>query len=99
VVGLFLLADAMRRGELVPRCWWGALLLGTGAFQLYDGVVQHKLLRLHQIRYHVSLWPYDLAWDVVAAVLVALGALLLATGARASKRGSVTAARPREHAE
>jgi len=48
VAGLFLLADALRRGGFVPKRWWGALLLGAGGFQLYDGIVQHKLLGLHQ---------------------------------------------------
>jgi hypothetical protein len=56
VAGLFLLADAHRRGGFVPKRWWGGLLLGVGGFQLYDGIVQHKLLGLHQIRYHVTIW-------------------------------------------
>jgi len=43
-VGLFLLADTLRRGGFVPKRWWGALLLGAGGFQLYDGTIQHKLL-------------------------------------------------------
>jgi uncharacterized membrane protein len=34
----------------------GGLLLGAGGFQLYDGIVQHMLLGLHQIRYHVVIW-------------------------------------------
>lgn len=55
VAGLFLLADAHRRGGFVPKRWWGGLLLGAGGFQLYDGIVQHKLLGLHQIRYHVTI--------------------------------------------
>ena len=50
VASLLLLADARRRGPVPGMRWWGALLLGAGAFQLYDGTVQHKLLGLHQIR-------------------------------------------------
>jgi uncharacterized membrane protein len=53
------------------------LLLGAGGFQLFDGTVNHKVLRLHQIRYGVELWPYDVAWDVAAIVLLGLGAALL----------------------
>src|ERR1700716_1743447 len=41
VVGLFLLADATRRGIFIPKRWWASLLLGAGGFQLYDGIVQH----------------------------------------------------------
>jgi uncharacterized membrane protein len=53
------------------------VLVGYGAFQLYDGTVQHKLLRLHQIRYDVELLPYDLAWNLSAAVFLIVGAVLL----------------------
>src|SRR5882757_6365228 len=73
-------------GGFVPKRWWGALLLGAAAFQLYDGIVQHKLLGLHQIRYHVTLWPYDLTWNLIAAVMIAAGAALM-TG-RAGVTGS-----------
>ncbi len=77
VAALFLLVDARRRGPVPKARWWGGLLAGAGAFQLYDGTVQHKLLGLHQIRYGVDLRPYDRAWDVVAVVLLVAGALLL----------------------
>jgi uncharacterized membrane protein len=77
VAGLFLLADAHRRGGFVPKRWWGALLLGAGGFQLYDGIVQHKPLGLHQIRYHVTIWPYDLTWNVIAFIMILAGILLM----------------------
>ena len=54
----------------------GWLLVGAGVFQLYDGTVHHKLLGLHQIRYGVDLLPYDLTWNLVAAVLVVVGVLV-----------------------
>jgi uncharacterized membrane protein len=82
VGGLFLLADLRRRRAFERRRWWGGLLTGAGAFQLYDGTVQHKLLQLHQIRYHVDLVPYDWTWNVIAVVLLALGAVLLRRGRR-----------------
>jgi uncharacterized membrane protein len=59
------------------RSWWGGLLAAAGAFQLYDGTVQHKLLRLHQIRYDVDIVPYDWAWNIVAVVVLAVGCGLL----------------------
>ena len=77
VAGLFLLADAHRRGGCVPKRWWGGLLLGAGGFQLYDGIVQHKLLGLHQIRYHVTIWPYDLTWNLIAFIMILAGVLLM----------------------
>jgi len=77
VAGLFWFAALQRGRELVSRRWFGGLALGAGAFQLYDGTVQHKLLRLHQIRYDVDLLAYDLTWNLVAALLVVAGAVLV----------------------
>ena len=77
VAGFFLFSDLRRHGTLAPRSAWAGLLLGAGGFQLWDGVVDHKLLRLHQVRYDVDLLPYDLAWNGVAVLLLGLGATLL----------------------
>ena len=77
VVGLFLFADLQRRRATVPKRLWGGALLGWGGFQVYDGLVQHKVLGLHQIRYHVDLLPYDLVWNVGGGIGILLGALLL----------------------
>jgi uncharacterized membrane protein len=77
VAALFLFADLRRRDAVSPPHWWGGLLIGAGGFQLYDGTVQHKLMRLHQIRYHVDVAPYDWTWNIVAVVLIVAGAVLL----------------------
>lgn len=77
VAALFLFADLRRRRAVRPGLWWGGLLTGAGAFQLYDGTVQHKLLGLHQIRYDVDLAPYDWTWNVIAVLLLAAGVGLL----------------------
>ncbi|AWH96888.1 DUF2243 domain-containing protein [Dietzia psychralcaliphila] len=77
VWGLFMLGDVRHR-VVVP--WWrwsGAVLAGVGFFQLFDGLVFHKLLRIHQIRYGVDLVVYDLAWLGSAALLLLVGALIL----------------------
>ncbi len=77
VSGLFLLADLRRRRALVTGRWVGGLLVGAGGFQLYDGLVQHKVLGLHQVRYGVPLLAYDLVWDLVAVVLLVVGAVVV----------------------
>ena len=87
VVGLFLMADSLRRGGFIPKRWWGALLLGAGGFQLYDGTIQHKLLRLHQIRYHVVIWPYDLTWNVLAVIMIIAGLMLMRGRAEVARSG------------
>ncbi|MFC8682616.1 DUF2243 domain-containing protein [Microbacterium ureisolvens] len=78
--GLFLLADLRRRDALVWSLWVGGVLTGAGAFQLYDGIVQHKLWGIHQIRYVDDLIVYDVIWNVVALVMIGLGVVLLAAG-------------------
>ncbi|AYG79170.1 hypothetical protein DWB77_01280 [Streptomyces hundungensis] len=84
VIGLFMVADLRHRAGLVGRALAGGVLTGTGAFQLYDGTVQHKLMGLHQIRYHVDLTPYDLTWNILAVVFLGVGVVLLRS-ARSSK--------------
>ena len=77
VVGLFLFADLQRRQATVPRRVWAGGLIGAGAFQLYDGLVHHKVLGLHQVRYGVELLPYDLAWNAGGAIALVAGLVLL----------------------
>ena len=77
VAGFFWFADLRRRGTLARRSAWGGFVLGLGAFQLFDGIVDHKLLDLHEIRYGVDVLPYDLAWNGAALVLLLVGAIML----------------------
>jgi uncharacterized membrane protein len=84
VAGLALLADVRRRGSYAASRWWGAVLLGAGAFQTWDGVVQHKLLRLHQVRYGVDLTGYDLAWTGAGVAVLLAGAVLFRRGRAAT---------------
>src|SRR4051812_15289187 len=37
VAGIFLVADLRRSEALSPRSAWGGVLVGAGAFQLFDG--------------------------------------------------------------
>ncbi|WP_078414868.1 DUF2243 domain-containing protein [Priestia abyssalis] len=72
----FMLADLNRRNAWWPARWWGGILIGGGGFQLYDGIIQHKLMRIHQIRYNVDILPYDLIWNILAAAMLAAGIVL-----------------------
>jgi uncharacterized membrane protein len=80
VAGLALLADVRRRRSFAPVRWWGAVLLGAGGFQTWDGVVDHKVLRVHQVRYGVDLTGYDLLWTGSGVLLALVGAALLWQG-------------------
>ena len=81
VGGGFLIADLLRRGAFARRWAWAGAFLGAGGFQVFDGIVDHKVLRVHQVRYGVELLPYDLAWNAAGLALLAVG-LALALRAR-----------------
>lgn len=78
ILGGILLWRARRAGPLDGRRVWGSVLAGAGAFNLYDGTIQHKLLRLHQVREGVANEaPYDLAFIGVALLTLVVGLALL----------------------
>jgi len=77
VWGLFMFA-AVRRATAIPwGRWAGAVLVGVGFFQLFDGVVHHKILGIHQIRYGVDLFVYDLVWIGSAILMLVVGLVVL----------------------
>lgn len=77
VGSLFMVADLRRRNAFWLKRWWGGMQLGGGAFQLYDGTIQHKVMRIHQIRYVENVLIYDLIWNLIAVVMIAAGAFIL----------------------
>jgi uncharacterized membrane protein len=86
VVGGVLLWRARRLGPLDGRRVWGSLLAGAGAFNLYDGTIQHKVLRLHQVREGVSNEaPYDVAFIGVSLLTLAVGIALVRRAARPTR--------------
>lgn len=76
--GLFMLADLRRRNVYWGMKWWAGKLIGGGSFQLYDGTIQHKLMRIHQIRYVDNVIVYDLIWNVIAVIMIVVGLILVA---------------------
>lgn len=76
VAGFFLLLDLKRSRSLDKDRAWAGFVLGLGGFQLFDGLIDHKVLRLHQIRYVDNLLPYDIAWNLVGIILLLLGLYL-----------------------
>lgn len=89
-LGLLMLWRTVQRSD-VPwsgRIFGGALLIGAGAFNLVEGLVNHHLLSLH----HVKEGPGQLAWDLAflagGAILALAGVMLLQTGQRAHGRTS-----------
>lgn len=84
VGGFFLVADLQRRRALARGFLRAGLLVGAGGFQLVDGLVDHKVLRVHQVRYGVDPLPYDLAWNGAGVLVLVAGVVLL----RRARRGA-----------
>lgn len=78
--GLYLLASLQKRKALWPKRWIGSALMGSGIYLLFDGIIVHKLLGLHQIRYGYDILPYDIAWIAGGGIfLLTGGAMVLQT--------------------
>lgn len=89
--GLFLFADLRRRNALCIIRWCGGVLLGAGSFQLYDGTIQHKLMKIHQIRYVENIIVYDLVWNISAVLIIVIGlSLIFRTRSRQQSGKAVT---------
>lgn len=73
VAGFFLAADLLSKSRFARAFWGAGLFLGLGAFQLFDGLVNHKVLRVHQVRYDVPLLPYDVWWNLAGLALIVIG--------------------------
>jgi len=82
VWSIALLLDLSRRHVLGRTVVTGGALSGAGAFQLFDGLVNHKVLGLHQVRYGVDLLPYDIAWNTAGVTLFVAGLVVLAAARR-----------------
>ena len=89
VAGIALLVQAAKRGEIVSgRRVLGFALAGWGLFNFVEGLIDHQILGIH----HVHPGEHQLAWDLgflaTGPVLLALGWLLVGSGAAARRRVS-----------
>jgi uncharacterized membrane protein len=95
VVGIFVLTSAMRAGyRAVARHQLGLLLMGWGAFNLVEGIVDHHILGIHHVRDDVGApLGWDLAFLALGAALV-LGGLALKRSGQQTTRDKLTRASP-----
>lgn len=73
VAGFMTMLNLQRSSTLLPPAAFGGFLCGVGGFQLFDGIVNHKILQIHQIRYGVDILPYDILWNLVAVLFLVVG--------------------------
>jgi uncharacterized membrane protein len=76
LAGTIAATRAWQRGELAPpwRSHFGGLLIGWGAFNLVEGVIDHHALGLHHVRDDLG---GPVGWDIG---FLAFGAALVAVG-------------------
>ncbi len=93
LAGLLLLWRAVRAARSLPpaRTLVGALLMGWGAFNLVEGIVDHHLLGIHHVLDSLPPGPTRLALDLA---FLALGAALLLIGRNLARQELATAASP-----
>ena len=86
VIGIVLLWRAGGRSDVPwsPKIFGGSLLLGTGLFDFFEGLIDHQILGIH----HVKPGPNQLAWDMgflaFGAVLALVGWIVLQSGQKES---------------
>lgn len=83
LVGLGLLWRAVnQQTDLSTATFVGSLLLGAGAFNVVEGLIDHHLLGIH----HVRLGPHQLVYDagflIAGAAVALLGWALIWSGQR-----------------
>lgn len=76
VLGFFMFADLKRNQEVFMKKWIASFFIGAGAFQLFDGIIDHKILRVHQVRYVDNLIYYDIGWIATGVILIIVGIIL-----------------------
>ena len=76
VTGLLLMWKLLKQQNIDKsgNLLFGGLLLGWGLFNIVEGIIDHQLLKLHNVRDVVSnidLWNYGFL--VISVVIIALG--------------------------
>ena len=91
VIGVYLLWRAACTTHLVwsAKTMWGTALLGWGAFNVVEGLVDHQLLGVHHVNELVARDQW-LAWDAAfllwGALMLVVGWLLTRAGQREQSR-------------
>ena len=87
LVGILQLRSAAYTRDPIPsaQAFTGQLILGWGMFNLVEGIIDHQLLGLHNVREVPNYTVYNLTFLVVGGVLfIVIGWLLMRAGSRVS---------------
>jgi uncharacterized membrane protein len=86
LVGILQLRSAAYARDPISsaQAFTGQLILGWGAFNLVEGVIDHQILGLHNVREVPNYTMYNLPFLAVGGVLfILIGWLLMPAGSRA----------------
>jgi uncharacterized membrane protein len=85
LVGILQLQRAAHARAPIPsaQAFMGQLILGWGIFNLVEGVIDHQILGLHNVREVPNYTAYNLTFLAVGGVLfILIGWLLMRVGSR-----------------
>jgi uncharacterized membrane protein len=86
LVGILRLRSATAARATMPslQAFAGQLILGWGVFNLIEGLIDHQILGLHNVREVPNAMVYNLTFLAIGGVLfILLGWLLMRAGSRA----------------
>jgi len=86
LVGILRLRSAAAARAAMPslQAFAGQLIMGWGVFNLIEGVIDHQILGLHNVREVPNAMTYNLTFLAIGGVLfILLGWLLMRAGSRA----------------
>jgi len=76
-VGVMLLWRSGQRGSVPPlSVFLGGMLLGWGAFNVVEGLINHQLLELHNVREVVEPTVWNIGFLALSAVIFLIGLLM-----------------------
>ncbi len=87
-LGLFLLWKAVKRADtlLSGKALVGALLLGWGLFNFFEGLIDHHILHLHHVVERLGVSVYDYAFLASGLILGLAGILAIRSAASGQAR-------------
>jgi len=85
-IALIVRAGASLEGQAAGRRLLGGIIIGWGAFNLLDAVINHHILVLHHVREGPAQTVYDVVFLVVAVATVAIGVAVH----RSARRGVIS---------
>ena len=81
-VGLLWRAGSRRDVPWSTSTFIGSLLLGWGAFNVVEGIIDHQVLGLHHVHPGIDQTVWDVGFLIFGAVLAAVGYGLIASARR-----------------